>query len=55
MATDANRVVQMKTKFKNPVKNRDMAAASLRHFKAKIVPDAKKAADKSACRGKYVG
>ena len=36
-----------KTKMKVP---RDMTAVCLRHFKAKVVPDAKKKASKVACR-----
>ena len=43
------------SKRKTPIKMRDMTAVSLRHFKAKIVPDAKKVASKRGCRGKHVG
>jgi hypothetical protein len=39
-----------KKRIKPPIKVRDMAAVSLRHFKAKVVPDAKKASNKDACR-----
>jgi hypothetical protein len=39
-----------KKRIKPPIKVRDMAAVSLRHFKSKVVPDAKKKASKEECR-----
>jgi hypothetical protein len=38
---------KQKSKIKIP---RDTTAVSLRHFKAKVVPSAKKVESKSACR-----